>query len=252
MMKFWEKTKKTVAIGINSIQEATGTSSLEEDSSYLEIYNKIKESEQKLSDLQSSIQRYSKYVSKMSSAQFTLSGQIASLFSSDDKLSSTASAAQQAQEQIYTNSRNLSQNYLHTHLINKIILLQKELEPILVTINKRKKNHVLLVEAQKDLTRAKSKGKIKDIAEYQEKAAKRQEKFNQYNDKFNTTANEFLSKLPAAYEDLFNSFQFYVTEYYVEGEKQLTTKVPGYDFESQKSRFPSITQTPPTEVQPTN
>ena len=248
MQKFWEKTKNSVALGLNSIQEATGSSAIQEDASFLELYNQIKESEQKLLDVQTSIKGYSKYVSKMASSQYILSGQIANLFKPDDQIGQISSSAHQAQEQIFTNSRNLSQNYIPTHLLEKINILQNELDPILQVVNKRKRNHVLLNEAYKDLDKAKAKGKIKDIGEYQEKAAKRQKKFSLLDEQFTTLAKAYLSKLPSAYEDIFNAFQFYVTEFFVEGEKQLTS-IPSYDFDSQKGKYPSLNELPPVQKQ---
>lgn len=247
MLKFWEKTKNTVTLGINQIQEATGNQTIQEDAAYLDTYNAIKESNAKLASIKSTAKDFAKYIEKMTTAQYTLSGQIAALFKSDDSHFSVAKSAHQAQEAVFTNSRNLAGCYLESQILNKVADLQKELDEILKINDKRKKNHILLNDAQKDLEKAKSKGKVKDIGELQEKVAKRQAKFAQYDGQFNTLAGQYLSKAPAAYGEIFDAFQFYIAQFYEEGKKQAIDVVPDFKYSNQLGKYPSITVLPPIE-----
>ena len=131
MLKFWEKTKNTVTLGINQIQEATGNQTVQEDAAYLDTYNAIKESAAKLSSIKTTAKDFAKYIEKMTTAQYTLSGQIAALFKSDDAYFSIAKSAHQAQEAVFTNSRNLSGCYLEAQVLSKVTELQKEVDTIL-------------------------------------------------------------------------------------------------------------------------
>ena len=250
MKNFWEKAKNQVALGVASVKEATGNESVQEEPAYLELSAQIKEQGKKLEDLQKAVKDYQSYVEKFSSAQYTVSGQMASLFKPEDPTYVLASSAHQQQEAVYTNAKNLAGTYLNQHVLNPIKDLLEQLGSIYTAEKKRKRNKVLLVEAEKDLTKAKDKGKVKDIGEIQEKIAKRQNKYTKYDSDFNTLSKQFLEKCSSVYTQVFNAYQFYVAEYFEQGKEKAIDSVPGFQYNLAKGQYPSISVVPVQQPAP--
>lgn len=244
MHKFWEKTKQSVALGINAYHEATGNSQLQETQAYTDLYNQIKEAGDKLNEIQKLVREYSKQVEKLTSVQHSLSAQIFSLFKPNENNYETAEAASLAQESMHTIGRNLSTHYIETYLEMPVKQLLDELHKVNVAISERKKDHVLLVSAEKDLEKAKEKGKIKECGEYQEIVITRRAKFTKSDNDFKVVADEFLTKAPEKYSEIFETYQSFVAEFFDEGRKQSIDMLPSFPYAAVKSKHPSITIAP--------
>ena len=247
MKSFWEKTKQQVTLGVASVKEATGNEVVQETPEFIQLSGSFKESVKKLENIRNSIANYCKYIEKMTTAQYTLSGQIAQLFKVDEPMYSVANASHQKQEAVYTSGRNMATFYLQKQLMDQVKKLMEELGPINQAIEKRHRNHVLLNAAEKDLEKAKDKGKVKDIGELQDNITKRRAKFSQYDAEFTRLANDFLAKAPAEYAKIFNAFQYYTAEFYDLGRKKVIEEVPGFNYPSLKGEYTSITVIPPVQ-----
>ena len=244
MKGFLQKVKNSAAVGVANLKEATGSSdTVPDDPAYLQISNDIKDASKKLEEIIKSFKDYSNYIEKYSSAQYTISGQFASLFKPEDPNYAIASSAHQQQEAVYTNSKNLV-FYINKECLQPLKDLTVDLATITTAEKKRKRNVILLHDAEKDLQKAKDKGKVKDIAELQESVAKRQTKFTKYDNDFQTLSKQFLEKAPGIYAKSFNAYQFYIAQYFAEGKDKAIDSVPGFQYTIVKGELPAITVVP--------
>ncbi|EAY07001.1 hypothetical protein TVAG_174710 [Trichomonas vaginalis G3] len=244
MQKRWEKIKQSVSLGISAVKEIAGFSTVQEDKAYLDLIEQITEATAVLTEIEKDIDSYAQSVSAFTNAQYSLSGHIFALFKQGEQNYETAESAHRGQEAVYANGKNFSGHYIETYLKLPIKKLQEELTKINEMSNERKKDHILLVDSQNDLEKAKAKGKIKDIVEYQEVVATRQAKFAKIDDQFRQAARDYLTAAPEKYSNIFNMFQSYVAEFFDEGRKQAIDNVPTFKYDEIKTTRPTLTIAP--------
>ncbi|EAY16921.1 hypothetical protein TVAG_150730 [Trichomonas vaginalis G3] len=247
MQRRWEKIKQKVTLGINAVQEKVGPSSIQEDESYLNLINQINDAGEKLNEIQKCVSEFTKSIEGYSNAQYGISFRISKLFKSGDKDYESSQATYKAQESLYLNGKSLSESFaelLNDQLVKEIVPLQEQLQKINDIADQRRKDHILLANSQKDLEKAKAKGKIKRLSRLQEIVATHQAKYTKSDNDFKQAANEYLSAAPSKYTAIFEAFQTYVAEFYEEGRKQALESIPNFKYDEIKAQRPSITIVP--------
>lgn len=214
MKNFWQKTKKSVTLGMAKAKDGISwkKKKLENETpDYVLHYDRLHLLQDQCDTLQRVLTYYGNHYLELFRTTSEIAGYFSELIAIDSEPYHTNTIqSKDANDHLKIYAEYLKNHYIPQHEIALVKLCQEQIAQLKIIKNKRKKNKVLLKQEESALATARSKNKYVQL--YEEKVRIRQEKFDRYH-------NDFIKGVSRLYENRMNYFgrayeiyQFYILE----------------------------------------
>jgi len=243
MQKFWEKTKKSMTVGINVAMDATGASKIEEDPEYVEMSEKICQITNQAKNLHKMIDNFIVDAHKYALSQSILSSAFTDGFYPEDgPVYANSRSGQACSESFLQHASNMTQIHIKTQVLEPIVGIEEQIAQLTEVIEKRRNNLILMKNAESKLEKARAKKQQSEITPLEEEAAHRRSKYTQYHSEYMASARDIESKRIQIFSKAFNSYQFYIMELYERMSNKMNDELTQFPFHTLKDELPNITQ----------
>lgn len=247
MDKFVKKVSKQFQVAVNSTKEVFGKSQIVEDEEYTKLSKDLVDYKAGLKTLISHITEFSDSMYEFSHSLTVASGAFKDFVSESSSCHRNASNGAKVSSSIERNATNFRDTYLEAQVLNPIRKKLEEIKEVRTLEEKRKKNHVLLYNAVKNLESSEKKDDSKSIEEYTQAVKHRREKFELYNSQFRHGARSLLDGKATCIETYYNTFQYYVNGYFNSANEMISSELTDFPTTSVAETNPSITKVPESE-----
>lgn len=247
MKKFWNKTKKSFAIGIAKTDAAINDRELESDPDFLDKVTKLKALKSAMREFTHEANDLAEAIKHIGSVQESLAKALKDSISGDDNMKEFSEAGLEIGHKIDLCAENAGRYYIPTYVLGHINEVMEEIKQLDLLKDKTHKNRILLDNEQEKLEHARKHEK--DVEEHEREYEKRTEKHNQYFEQFKQGVTELWERRLEIYKRAYQGLQYYFMDFTCLANETAKEKLPQFDKEALKEVYGDLSISPP-EISP--
>ncbi|OHT08241.1 hypothetical protein TRFO_23225 [Tritrichomonas foetus] len=244
MKKLWEKTKKSVTVGVAKMDEKFSHKSIDDDPEFVLHEGKLSEVDKAFSTVNQSINELNSIIKRNGIVLATLGDALLSSIPEENSKRNFAVASQLLGKNVKTLTENAFNYYIPTHVLQPLTKAIDQVRNLKRIKEKCKKNRILLTQEEKKLKEARAKDH--EISKHEENVQKRQDKYTKYHGEFIAGVAEIYENRSTICVEVYTAAIYYLGDIFRLIQKEIGLTHPECSVDELYDKYPSCKETPPS------